>query len=200
MKPDKKVIRHLSKDPIMARLIEAYDLPVWHSESPDLFKNLVGEIINQQLSDKASATIFKRFTALFEGDDFPAPKEVLTTGDEKLRSSGISYSKVSYVKNIAQAIEEGQLDLENIDKLEDEEVIENLTKIKGVGIWTAEMFLMFSLARPDVFSIGDLGLRSAIAKLYGVDRDDKEKILEIANKWSPYRTIACRYLWASLDG
>lgn len=199
MKPDRKILRYLSKDPVMRKLIKAYSLPTWHSETPNLFKNLVGEIINQQLSDKASATIFDRFVGLFGGKSFPEPSKILSVSDEKLRSSGISYSKVSYIKNIARAIEDGELDLENIHKLSDEEVIGQLTKIKGIGVWTAEMFLMFSLKRPDVFSFGDLGLRTAISRLYKVDRNDKDKIIKISNKWSPYRTIACRYLWASLD-
>jgi DNA-3-methyladenine glycosylase II len=118
--------------------------------------------------------------------------------DDELRAVGFSYAKAKYVKDICRSVVEGEIDFESLRNLPDEDIIAELIKIKGVGRWTAEMFVMFSLGREDVFSLGDLGLRNAIAKLYGVDRDDLKKIEKISQAWKPYRSLASRYLWSSL--
>jgi DNA-3-methyladenine glycosylase II len=116
-----------------------------------------------------------------------------------LRAVGLSYAKAKYVKSVCEHALSGDVDFEGMRNLPDEEIIAELIKIKGVGRWTAEMFIMFSLNRPDVFSLGDLGLRNAVAKLYNVDRDDLAAIEKISQKWKPYRSLASRYLWKSLD-
>lgn len=193
----KKALLHLSLDPIMKGLIEIHDKPTLN-KSPDLFSDLISSIISQQLSVKAAATIQKRFLALFD-NKFPTPEQILQIPDEKIRECGISFPKIKYIKGIATAVIEKQIDLNKIPTLSDAQVLEELIKLKGVGKWTAEMLLMFSLGREDIFSMGDLGLRTAVSKLYGVDRDDFVSIEKISLKWSPYRTSASRYLWKSLD-
>ncbi|KKQ75544.1 MAG: putative DNA-3-methyladenine glycosylase [Candidatus Woesebacteria bacterium GW2011_GWB1_38_5b] len=165
----------------------------------DPFIDLVETIINQQLSDKAAATIFGRFKKLFPEEKITAEK-LLKIPDEKIREAGISYSKIKYIKGIAQQIKNKKLNLKNLENLSDEDVINELVKLKGIGAWTAEMYLMFTLARPDVFSAGDLGLQNAIVKLYKIkQKPTRERLLEISIKWSPYRTTASRILWRSLD-
>ncbi len=183
-------------DPIIQKLINKYGELEWNLER-DLFEALIEAIISQQLSVKASDTIFGRFKSLYL--KFPMPGEVLKTSDEKLRSSGLSGAKVKYVKSLAEFIETGQLVLEELRNLSDEEVIVQLTKVKGIGRWTAEMILIFTLRRPDVFSLGDLGLRKAVSNLYNVDINDLVGIEEISLRWKPYRSKASRYLWKSLD-
>ncbi len=197
-KLNKKALLYLKKDAKLRKIIEKYELSDWEKES-DLFKDLIESIINQQLSGKAAATIFGRFKKLFGTKNFPKPKDIFKVSDEKIRACGISYSKIKYIKGICQAIVDKSLDVKKILSLSDEEVIIELTKLKGVGRWTAEMILIFSLQRPDVFSTGDLGLRTAVSKLYKIDREDKEKIEKISKKWSPYRSLASRLLWRSLD-
>lgn len=188
---------HLSNDPILQPLIKEYQLKEYWGGHHS-FLDLIDIVTGQQLSLKAAATIYKRFLDLFD-DGNPTAKQILDTPHGKLRSVGLSNSKASYVHNIAKAVEEGILDFKNLSELEDEQVTKTLTSIKGLGPWSAEMFLMFSLKRSDVFSLGDLGVRTAISRLYGVDREDKIKILNISRSWQPYRTYACRYLWASLE-
>lgn len=180
----------------MAGIIKVHKLPPWKYERK-LYEALLSAIVGQQLSVKAADTIWKRVEALLNNDF--TPENILKTQDEKLREAGMSWAKIKYVKGIAEAFSRNLIDEEKIINLSDEEIIEELTKLKGVGRWTAEMILIFTIGREDVFSMGDLGLRNAVSKLYGVDRDDLKKIEEIAVKWSPYRSIASRYLWMSLD-
>ena len=161
-------------DPKIQKLIKKYGELTW-SEPRDLFEAIVESIASQQLSVKASDTIFGRFKDLY-GKKFPTPKQILNTPDEKLRSVGLSGAKVKYIKSLAEFIDSKQLILENLNNLSDEEVIVELTKVKGIGKWTAEMILIFTLRRPDVFSLGDLALRKAVSKLYGVDVKDFAKI------------------------
>lgn len=191
-----KALKHLRKDPLMKRLIEKYNLPGWNDEH-DYFLDLVDSIIGQQLSGKAGDTIIGRFKNLFRNT--PTAKKILSASDEKIRSAGMSYAKVDYIKNLSRAVLEKKLDFKELKNLPDEEVIKKLIAIKGIGRWTAEMFLMFSLGREDVFSLGDLGLRNAVADLYHIDRKDFQKIERISQKWKPYRSLACRYLWKSLE-
>ncbi len=160
-------------------------------------EELIEAIINQQLSGKAADTIYKRFLALFKSTKFPKPEQILKLDVEKLRAAGMSYSKANYIKNIAQAFKNGQLNIKKIQAMPDEEVITELTKIKGVGKWTAEMILIFTLNRQDVFSLGDAGLRRAIKNLYGLT--DEKKILKLSENWKPNRSLACWYLWQSLN-
>lgn len=193
-------VRHLKKsDPVLAKVISRLPKPDIKPRK-NHFRSLVRSVISQQLSTKAADTIAKRFIALFPGKTFPAPSDVLAAADKSLRSAGLSGSKAKYIKEIARAFADKQVRPRKFNALTDEEIIVELVKIKGVGRWTAEMFLMFSLARADVFSHGDLGLRKAVEKLYGFKRPPTQKQIEIiTSQWSPHRTTASRYLWLSLD-
>ena len=167
--------------------------------SDDYFKSLCGEIIGQQLSSKAADTIYARFEKLFNGKKI-TPKDALKLQDQNLRNAGMSWSKVKFIKDLAQKVLEKNLQLDKLDKFSDELVMAELMKVKGIGPWTAEMFLMFTLQREDVFSHGDLGLRNAIKKLYKFQKEPTKKQIEkIVEKWKPYRTYACRILWKSLE-
>lgn len=194
-----KALNHFKKvDPILYSVAVKVILEE-RAKSTDYFIDLVESIVSQQLSIKASDTIFGRFKKLFPGGKI-TPEETLKLDDEKIRECGISYSKIKYIKGIAQAVVDKTIELDQLDSLTDEEVILEMVKLKGVGVWTAEMFLMFTLARPDVFSAGDLGLQNAIVKLYGFkNKPTKDELLEISEKWAPYRTTASRILWRSLD-
>ncbi len=193
----KKALKFLRKDIVLRKIIKEYQIEELSGET-DLFQDLIESIINQQLSGKAAATIFGRFKKLFK-DKFPKPQQILKTSDEKIRECGISFPKIKYIKGICQAIIDGSLNVKKISQLSDEEVIIELTKLKGVGRWTAEMILIFSLRRPDVFSIGDLGLRSAVSLHYKIKRENIKKIEKISQNWSPYRSLAARLLWRSLN-
>jgi len=193
-----KAKRVLSRDPVMKALIKMYG-ELTLTESKDFFLNLTRSIVAQQLSGKAADTIWKRVEAIL-GGEITAGK-FLSVPDKDIRQAGVSSNKIKYIKNIAQAVIDKSLDLDNIQNCDNEEIIRQLTAIKGVGRWTAEMFLIFSLAREDVFSFGDGGLNSAINKLYGNKCTPltKNEILTIADKWQPYRSIASLYLWRSLE-
>lgn len=197
---DRKVHAHFQKaDPVLYTvLLKVKPLkPLKKSET--LFKDLCEAIINQQLSDKASTTIFGRFKKLFQEEEV-TPEKVLKVKDETIRNAGPSWSKVRYIKNLAQLVHDGTLDLDVLSKKDNEQIIGELTKVKGIGMWTAEMFLMFSLGREDVFSYGDLGLGKAIKKLYKLTSvPSKKKVESIVERWKPYRTYACQILWRSLN-
>lgn len=193
-----KAIKHFKKaDSVLYELavnIEPFNpmLP-----SRDHFTRLCRSIVGQQLSVKAAQTIFTRFQKLL--DNKITPEKVLKIDKEKMRECGISYPKVNYMKDLAEKVIEKKLILETIHEDDDETVIKNLTTVKGIGYWSAEMFLMFSLGRPDVFSVQDVGLQNAMKKLYGLTNPTKEDYLRISEKWKPYRTFACMILWRSLD-
>ncbi|MCR4324141.1 MAG: DNA-3-methyladenine glycosylase 2 family protein [Candidatus Curtissbacteria bacterium] len=191
-----KYLKHIKKaDPILFRASKGLELwPLTKSEN--YFWDLVRKIIGQQLSVKSAAAIASRFQELY-GADF-SPEAVIETRDEKLRKVGLSGTKVSYIKGLALAVNDKELILAGIDKLSNEEIIEELTKIKGIGPWSAEMFLMFSLARPDVFSLGDLGLRRAMERLYEIEDLKLAQMEEMSLVWSPYRTYASMTLWKTL--
>lgn len=191
-----KALDHLRKDVVLRAVIEEHTCPD-SERGEDLFKEITTSIIGQQLSVKAADTITQRFVTLYNG--FPSAEEILNTDDETLKSTGVSRAKVKYIKGLSEAVLRKELDLEKIKKLPDEEFINELTKIKGIGRWTAEMILIFALKRPDVFSMGDLGLRTAVSRLYLVERNDIAKIEKITLKWRPYRSLASRYLWKSLN-
>lgn len=191
-------IAHFKKvDPKIYNLALAYpleDLEV----SKDHFEKLCREIIGQQLSGKVARVIFGRFKELFLKGKID-PKTVLKLDPEKIRSVGMSNSKVAFIRDLSQKVVSKELDFAKIDTLEDELIIKSLTRVHGIGPWTAEMFLIFSLGRLDVFSTGDLGLLRAVEKLYGIKNPSKEKLSKISVKWSPYRSYASRLLWKSLD-
>ena len=192
---DKQAKSHLSRDKVLKKLIAKFEIKQYWGHQSNHFLDLVEIITGQQLSMKAADTIFKRFLALFSTK--PKPEDILKIPIDKLRSIGLSNSKSRYVHNIASAIVDSSLPLDRLDKMTGDEVKKELIKIKGIGPWSAEMFLMFSLKRPDVFSVGDLGLRTAIEKLYGIKRDNLKQIEKLAETWRPHRTLACRLLWSS---
>jgi len=188
---------YLKKDPVMRKLIAKHQIKEYYGGQNNHFLDLIEIVIGQQLSMKAADSILKRFLTLFPAK--PKPDDVLKVSVEKLSAVGLSNSKANYVKNIAFAISSGALILDQLEKQTDDEIKKELIKIKGIGPWSAEMFLIFSLKRPDVFSVGDLGLRSAIEKLYGIKRDNLKEIEKLADSWRPHRSLASRLLWASLD-
>lgn len=163
---------------------------------------LMASIMSQQLSTKVAAIIFNRFLALYNGKE-PKPQQVLDTPFEQLRGIGLSNAKVQYVQNVAAFCIEHKITDKQLQKLSNETIIELLTQIKGVGKWTVEMLLMFSLGREDVFAVDDLGIQQAMIKLYNLDTSNKrilkEKMMEISTKWQPYRTYGCLHLWKWKD-
>jgi DNA-3-methyladenine glycosylase II len=164
----------------------------------DPYGTLLRSIVGQQLSTKAAATIFGRVIDLFDGHT-PTPVELLAIEPEKLREAGLSWPKVGYLRDLAERVEDGRLDLKRLPKLADEDVVAELIQIKGVGQWTAEVFVMFHLGRPDVLPVGDLGIRRAVQLAYGLEElPGPEELRRIAEPWRPHRTLACLYLWRSL--
>lgn len=198
---NKKVKEHFRMvDPVLYRVIETIGEidDITSRDFSDYFMALCNEIITQQLSGRVADVIFGRFEKLFDGKKI-TPQNILNLKHEDLRSTGMSNSKARYIMDLGLKIQTGEVQLHTLVHLDNEEVIASLTKVKGIGRWTAEMFLMFTLGREDIFSVGDLGLRTAVSKLYNVEREDVKKIAEISQKWKPYRTYACRILWRSLE-
>lgn len=163
-----------------------------------LFDRLIESIISQQLSVRVADVIYDRVLNLIPDKKF-TPESILRLNDEILRKAGMSYGKIKYIKDLSSKVESKELDLDNLENLENDEVIEQLTKVKGIGKWTAEMFLMSALGRPDIFSHGDLGLKNAIKKIYNLEKYDETEVEKIVIKWSPFRTHAARILWKSLE-
>ncbi len=165
------------------------------------FRTLLRALVSQQLSLKAAATIFSRFLALFPGGDgSPSPEAILAVPLETLRSVGLSRQKASYLHDLSARVVAGTLRLDDLDELSDEQVMEALTAVKGVGRWTAEMILIFQLGRPDVLPLDDVGVLRSIQNVYGLRRRPSEKqVLRIGERWRPYRSIASWYLWAALE-
>jgi DNA-3-methyladenine glycosylase II len=165
----------------------------------DHLSALVGAIVSQQLSTKAAATIFGRFLALFPDGQKPDVSAIAALDDTALRGVGLSGQKIGYLRDLCARIADGRLALAELDTLPDEVVIERLTAVKGFGRWTAEMFLMFRLHRPDVLPVGDLGIVKAVCKTYGLRKPpDAKRLMRIGEAWRPYRSVACWYLWQSL--
>jgi DNA-3-methyladenine glycosylase II len=196
-------VAHLrAADPVLARLIDAHgeiDLVPAHRQGHDHYTTLIRSITGQQLSVKAAATIFGRVLDLFRGRA-PTPQQLLDADPDALRAAGLSRAKVAYLRSLAEHVLDGSLELDRLDDLPDDDVIAELTAVKGLGEWTAHMFLMFQLARPDVLAVGDLGVRRAAERLYDLPAMPTPAELErIAQPWRPWRTLACRYLWESLD-
>jgi DNA-3-methyladenine glycosylase II len=199
-----KPTTHLKRaDPVLAEIIEAVGaLPNARDGRPDKddhYGALVRAITGQQLSVKAARAIYGRLTDRFGGRP-PTPSEILEDDPEELRAAaGLSRAKVGFLRSLAGHVLSGELELERLDELDDEAVMAELVAVKGLGVWTAHMFLMFHLERPDVLAVGDLGIRRAIERAYELDElPDAGTIEEIAQPWRPYRTLACRYLWRSL--
>jgi DNA-3-methyladenine glycosylase II len=164
----------------------------------DAYGALLRAVVGQQLSTKAARTIYERVIALFGGED-PSPQELLDVDETQLRAAGLSGRKVEYLRDLAAHVLSGELELDRLDQLSDEEVIEEVTAVRGLGRWTAEMFLMFHLGRKDVVSGGDLGIRKAIQIEYGLEEmPTPEEVAERGEAWAPNRTLACIYLWESL--
>ena len=165
----------------------------------DAYGTLVRSIVGQQLSTKAAATIYARVLELF-GGNVPTPAQLIATPPDSLRSAGLSRAKVAYLRDLAERVEDGDLDLDHLAQLSDAQVSEQLTAIKGIGQWSADMFMIFHLGRPDVLAVGDLGIRRAVERAYGLKEiPDAKALTRIAEPWRPYRSLACLYLWASLD-
>jgi DNA-3-methyladenine glycosylase II len=159
---------------------------------------LLRAVVGQQLSAKAAATIFARLVEPYR-DGMPTPDELLATDEKDLRGAGLSGRKVEYVRDLARHVADGELELDALATMSDEEVIEEITAVRGFGRWTAEMFLIFHLGRPDVLPVGDLGIRRAVQRAYGLDElPDPDELERIAEPWRPQRTLACLYLWESL--
>lgn len=186
------------KDPILAEII-AQVPPFERDKSSNYFEALTESIVSQQLSVKAADTIWARFIKLLP-DQHVTAESVFALDDQRIRDAGISWQKISYIKDLAKKTMESGILFEQFEIMTDEEIIEELIKVKGIGRWTAEMFLMFAMNRPDVFSYGDLGLRRAIQKFYSFDHEPtQEEAEKIADLWRPHRTLASRYLWRGLD-
>jgi DNA-3-methyladenine glycosylase II len=191
---------HLAQDPVLARLIEQHG-QLTLTSTTEYFDTLLDAIVSQQLSSKAAATIMGRIRALVPSKETPDPESILALPDQQLRDAGLSWQKVSYVKDLAGHVADGRLDLAHIAGMEDEEVIKELVAVRGIGRWTAEMFLIFSLARPDVLAVDDYGIQAGMKRLYGLEALPKPPIMrQIAEPWRPYRSYASLYLWRSADG
>ena len=190
----------MRRDPILGAAIKRIGpCGMAERQRKDHLTALVGAIVSQQLSTKAAATIFGRFVALFPDGHIPSAAAIAAQSDEALRAVGLSGQKVGYLRDLSARIADGRLLLEELDELPDEIVIARLTAVKGFGRWTAEMFLMFRLHRPDVLPVGDLGILNAVQNLYGLrKRPDPKRLLKIGEKWRPYRSVACWYLWQTL--
>ena len=190
-------------DPVLGALVVAHG-PLDASERrrgrpDDAYGALVRSIVGQQLSVKAARTIYDRLCALYGGRT-PSPAELIATDPDELRAVGLSRAKAAYLRDLAEHVEDGRVDLEALPKLPDAEVSTLLTEIKGLGQWTVDMFLMFHLRRPDVLPVGDLGIRRAVQLAYELDKlPNAAELTRLAEPWRPHRTLACLYLWASLD-
>ncbi len=195
----KEALAHLRKaDPVMARVIKAVGPYKLVKREPTI-ETICRSIVYQQLSGKAAATIFGRFKKAV-GRNFSA-KSILRLSTEELRACGLSQQKVSYIRDLAERTLRKEINFRGLAAMSDEEVIEHLTRIKGIGVWTVQMFLLFALERPNVLPTADLGVRNAIAKAYGLEAPPKvPEILAIAQRWHPYCSVATWYLWRSLDG
>jgi DNA-3-methyladenine glycosylase II len=196
--------QHLRKaDVVMKRLVDTYG-PIDHEERrrgrpKEVYGALLRSIVGQQLSTKAASTIYGRMLDIFDGK-VPTPEQLIAADPDEIRAAGLSRPKISYLRDLAQHVIDGELEVDKLHKLPDEQVSAELTAVKGLGQWSADMFLMFHLRRPDVLPVGDQGIRRAVEREYGLTQIPSADELErIAEPWRPYRTLACLYLWESLD-
>ncbi len=195
-----QAIEHLHKEPNISRVIHAIEMPDF-IPSQKIYFDLLESIVSQQLSVKVATVIFNRFLSIFP-DHYPHPEQLVAFDIEHLRSVGLSNQKANYLQNVARFSMQHDLEHKNWHEMGDHDIIQFLTQIKGVGVWSVQMLLMFSLARPDVFPVGDLGIQQGMAKLFGLQetgKDLKNKMLELSEPWRPWRTVACRYVWRWKD-
>ena len=190
-------IIHLGKDKKLKKIISMQQ-PYVLIKQKNIYLHLCSSIMSQQLNIKVAAVIFERFLNLYKNKK-PSLRQIADTSFETLRCIGLSNAKTRYVQNVCNFLLREKITDATFHKMSNEELIKYLSQIKGVGQWTVEMILMFTLGREDVFALDDLGIQQSIAKLYGLDATDKkllkEKMVQLSAKWSPYRTYACRYLW-----
>ena len=197
-------LRKLRKaDPVMARLVDEHAALVRREleqeRRGDAYGALLRSIVGQQLSTKAAATIYGRMIEIF-GGHAPSPRQLLEADPDAIRAAGLSRPKIAYLRDLAVHVEKGALELERLPELPDEDVVAQLTAIKGLGEWTAHMFLMFHLGRPDILPVGDQGIRRAVQAEYRLRKPpDRERLEKLARPWRPHRTLACLLLWSSLD-
>jgi DNA-3-methyladenine glycosylase II len=196
----KEAIEHLHQDPHLSRVIKTVEMPDFNP-SKNIYIDLLESIVSQQLSVKVADVIFKRFLSLFP-DNYPHAELLVSLELDRLRSVGLSYQKANYLQNVAQFSINNNLENINWAAMSDDEIIQYLTEIKGVGKWTVQMLLMFSLGRPDVFPVDDLGIQQGMTKIFRLQetgKDLKNKMILLAEPWRPWRTVACRYVWRSKD-
>lgn len=193
-------MRHLAKsDKRMAKLVSGFGTIKRDWGSSDPYESILESFIYQQIAGSAADAIVKKFRGLY-GGRFPKPREFLRTPEKRVRGAGISPQKYSYIKDLCERLVRKELDLKTLGELPDEEVIAILDDVRGIGRWTAEMFLIFSLRRVDVFPMDDLGIQNAVKRNYGLRRQpSKETLRKLSDGWSPYRSIATLYLWRSQD-
>lgn len=191
----------MRRDPVLAPIIKKYGAcGIKTGRDGDIFCGLVEAIVSQQLSTRAAATIYGRLRALMPDGGPPTPEALMPLSDEALRGVGLSRQKTAYVRDLSQKVMDGSVKTDALATMTDEEIVAELTKIKGIGRWTVEMILIFRLARPDILPVGDLGIVKAIQKAYGLRKTPEAKRMQkIAEPWRPYRSIASWYLWASLE-
>jgi DNA-3-methyladenine glycosylase II len=194
----RRAIQHLkTNDPVLAAIIERIG-PVKPAFRDPTFESLARAIVFQQLHGKAARTIYDRLESAAGGK--LTPESVLALSEAKMRACGLSRQKLSYIRDLAAKTQSGEVDFQRLPKMPDKDVIEHLTRVKGIGVWSAQMFLMFALRRPNVMPTGDYGIRAAIRKAYRKRKmPNPDAMLKIARSWEPYCTLACCYLWRSLD-
>lgn len=195
-----EIIQHYKRDKLLFETIKQLDIQIKPEPDIDIYHSLLASIVSQQLSTKVVKVIWSRFTGLFV-DGYPEAESLLSKEHEVLRGIGLSNSKANYVKNVAEFSLKNNMSFEYLEQKQDEEIIDYLSQIKGVGRWTVQMILMFPMDRPNVFPVDDLGIQNAMKKLYGLELEKKElklKMKEIASVWDPYRSLASKYLWKYL--
>ncbi len=198
----KEALYHLKKDPHLKGLIARFPEPEFDRGQKGLipFNALIRAIIFQQLSGKAARTILDRFLALYPKSRFPTPQELLNTSETAIRGAGVSAQKYAYLRDLAEKFIDGTVNPKRFSTMTDEQVYEHVVRVKGVGPWTTDMFLMFTLGRPDVLPTGDLGIQKGMQRLFKLREFPKpEKMRALAEAWRPYRTVACWYLWRLAD-
>jgi DNA-3-methyladenine glycosylase II len=195
-----EAMTHLHKEPNISRVLHSIEMPDF-TPSQKVYFDLLESIVSQQLSVKVATVIFNRFLSLFP-DNYPHPELVISIEIDSLRGAGLSYQKAGYLQNVAQFALVHDLENKNWHEMSDDEIIQFLSQIKGVGKWTVQMLLMFTIGRPDVFPVDDLGIQQGMAKIFGLQETGKElknKMIELAEPWRPWRTVACRYVWRWKD-
>jgi len=195
----KKALQHLQQDPVMRTIIERVGPYTMEFREPR-FSTLVRSIVYQQLSGKVASVILQRLIDALPGGEM-TPQNILRLRPDRMRKLGLSRAKTEYIRDLARRTAKGEVVFDSLPNLDDNAVIEHLTRVKGIGVWTAHMFLMFALQRPNVLPVGDLGVRSAIRKAYGLEAlPTAREIEQLAQAWHPYCSVAAWYLWRSLDG